>query len=531
MTNFRDPIAWEDSLPIRPSSPAWRCVIRALYGTPLQSAELELFRRLSGGRDPSPEGAVEFLVVAGRRAGKSETIARLGVFEAIHGGHGRVLAPGQLGLVAVISPLREQSQEIMGYARGLAALAPLKRFVAGEPTRDEIRFSTGVALRVMTADSVAVAGPTVVCAIRDELAKFPGDDAATPDREIDNSLRPALAPVLGAPPRRLIGITSAYLKDGVAFETDRDHFGGAGSDVLVVRGATEEFNPAIDRAWLARERRRVGERVFAREYQAEWQDAIVDGYFAGFESCIRRGVERFEPEPWKHSYVAALDPAFRSDNFALAIGHREKEPGGPARTVLDLAMSWKPAPGAPLSAEFVMGEAAAVIAAYGATSHTFTDQFGFDPLREVAQRHGVFLQLEPWTAVSKPARFGRVRAGLVDRQIVLPDVPELHRELGSISTKLLRSGGEQIAARRGRDDLAHAAVLALSLAQDFAPDLGDAADSGILVIPSRYDDPARVYAHSPARVPPGATDVHVTGAGGVWYRDAHGDRMWIPPGG
>lgn len=308
---FRNPIEWESTLPIRPSSPAWVATIKALYGTPLDEAELDLFRLLSGGLEPGPAGYTEALAVVGRRGGKSESIARVATFEAVHVGHEVALAPGQRGLVVVISPLRDQSQEILNYAKGLAGLAEVKPYV-DSITRDEVSFTNGIAIKVLTADAVAVSGPTVVCAIRDELAKFPGDDSACPDFEIDASLRPALAPVVGAPPRRLIGITSAYLQSGIAYETDRDHYGQPGP-VLVLRGDTTTFNPNIDRDWLARERTRVGASVFLREYGTPetgpvWQAAITDGWFGDVvDRSIDKGIKQRSPKKHVH-YCIAIDP-------------------------------------------------------------------------------------------------------------------------------------------------------------------------------------------------------------------------------
>jgi hypothetical protein len=496
---FRDPIAWEATLPIRPSTPAWRASIRALYGSPLEPDELELFRTLAG-REPPPGGSDEFLAVAGRRGGKSETIARVAVFEACHGRHEIALAPGQTGLIPVITPLREQAREIVGYAHGLAALPQVRSFVDGEPTRDGVRFRTGIELRVMTADAVAVSGPTVVCAIRDELAKFPGSDSTNPDTEIDASLRPALAPLQGAPRRRLIGITSAYIKEGVAFQTERDHFGRADADVLVVRGSTETFCPSIDRAWLERERRRVGSRVFAREYEAVWQDAITDGWFgAAVDRCIDKGRKGDTGKPREGvSYVAAIDPAFRQDGFALAIAHREHRPGLPPLTVLDHVQIWQAERGDCLSVPATVAEVGAEIREWRAT--TFADQFAFDPLCELFRRAGVYLHQAPWTATTKPQRFSRVRAEMSEGLVRLPDDRVLIAELHSIRGKLLRSGGEQLEAGYGHDDLAHAAVMALYFAAFRSPSDSSDDEHGAVIVERDSEDGFRF---SDDRFPPG----------------------------
>lgn len=468
---FRDPIDWEETLPIRPSSPAWRATIRSIYGTPLDEAESKLFAELSGGRPPPDGGADEFLGVIGRRGGKSETIARLAVFEALHGGHEIALAPGQVGLIPVISPLREQSGEIIRYVKGLCELRQVKPKVA-KTLADSVEFKTGIVVAVMTADAVNVSGPTVVTAIRDEWAKWPGAESACPDAEIENSLRPALAPVRGAPRRRLIGITSAYIREGLAFETQRDHFGVADAPVLVVRGSTDGFNPNVDRAWLARERSRVGDRVFAREYLAEWQDAVTQGWFGAdvIEQCIDRGRPRSAPVAGV-SYEAAIDAAFRGDLFALAIAHREAPTDTPARVVVDGVWTWGASGGSPLSVEATVSETAEILRTYGIAS-AFADQFSIDPLREAYSRKSIYLQEAPWTAATKPSRFGTVRGAMTSGLVRLPDDPALIREFHGIQGRLLRSGGEQIEARgSGRDDRVHAAVLVTAMAIEWHPDM------------------------------------------------------------
>jgi hypothetical protein len=472
---FADPIAWEATLPIRASSPAWRATIKAMYGSPLTPEERDTFRELAQ-RDPPPNGADEFLAVVGRRGGKSETIARVACFEAVHGGHAVALAPGQVALIPIISPLREQSREIIGYVRGLAEMPGVREFVL-DMTAESVRFKTNVEVRVMTADSVAVVGRTVVCAIRDELARFPGDDSATPDREIDASLRPALAPLRGAPRRRLLGITSAYMREGIAYEADRDHFGRDGADVLVVRGTVEQFNPNIDRDWLARERRK-SERDYRREYLAEWQDAVQDGWFGAevIQRCVTRGRGLNAPSD-EFSYVAAIDPAFSEggDQFALSITHREFWGQGESRTpvvVVDHLQTWQAKKGQRLDVRDTIARVADVIKPFN--PRLFTDQHHFDSLRVFFDEHSVPLTQVPWTRESKPKIFHHARSIMSSGLVDLPDHPQLIRELNMIRGRLLRGGGEHLEARKGHDDLAHATVAAIYLA-----DMNEPAWSGM----------------------------------------------------
>lgn len=469
---FRDPIEWEDSLPIRPSSPAWRCVVKAVYGTPLEPDELALFRELSGGREPPDVGSDELLAIVGRRGGKSETIARVAVYEGIYGGHAVALAPGQTALFAIISPLREQSAEVLRYAVGLSQLPTVKRFVVRQ-TADTIEFSTGVSVQVMTASDVSVVGRTLVGVIADEFARWPGDDSATPDRVILDSLRPGLAPVVGAPRRRFFGISSAYIREGSAYELDRHNYGKADAHVLVVRGPTRTFNPNIDEAWLERERKRVGERAFAREYEAVWVDAVTDGFFAQeiVDRCVDRSRPSSAPRPGRN-YVVCIDPAWRGDWFALAVAHRERVEGGPTLTVIDFLHAWKAPKGQTLSTESVFRQIRQIATDYG-TSRLFTDQAAAPVLIETARRHALHLVEVPWrggTAEgSKASKFRQVLMQMRDGLVRLPNDEPTIREFLNIGSRLLKSGAEQIEAFRGHDDRVTAVVLATTEAMHLYP--------------------------------------------------------------
>lgn len=469
----RDPVDWLETLQIRQSSPAWRAVIRAVYGTEMTPEELAAFGELSGGMLPSPAGYLEFLIVGGRRGGKSETIARIATFEAIYGGHERVLAPGQKGLIPIISPLREQSQEILGYVRGLVSLPQVASRLQKAPTGNGVLFTTGIEIRVMTADAINVSGPTVVMVVRDEWAKWPGEESKMPDTEIEKSLRPALAPVVGAPPRRLIGITSAYIQAGLAYETDQKCFGKQDAKTLVLHGSTELFNPNVDREWLAKERERDAS-AYAREYMCVWQPAIVEGYFP-MDIVVRAVDTGRDPKPERGTsgvyYYPAIDAAFRNDLFTLSIASRQRDEQGRTITTIDGIWAWH-SKGEPLNTEETAAEIAAILKAFGC-DRCSADQHAFDPLREAFARHGIALQLKPWVASTKPAKFAKVRVGLTDGLLRIPDDAELVREFCNIRAKLTQSGGQQIEAGSGTDDRVHAAVLAACDAMESEPDLDE----------------------------------------------------------
>ncbi len=483
MTKFKDPIEWEESLPIRPSSLTWRAIIKAFYGSPLNEEEKKAYFKVANKYALPSDKCTELLVIAGRRGGKSETIARLAVFEAIYGGHGIALAPGQYGLIPIISPVKVQSQQIMNYCRGLCSLPGVRNFLEGEPTATEIKFKTKIIIQVSVADVLNVSGPTIVTAILDEKAKLAGSESKIPDTEVIASLRPALAPVVGAPKRKFIGITSAYIRSGVAYNEDKEWYGKPDAPMLVVKGSTELFNPNVDMDYLEQQRQLMGDKYYAREFLGIWQDVTDDNYFDNLEKCIDKG-RLSNPPVIGTDYWCAIDPAWKQDEFALAIVHRERrEELGPLHTVVDLIRTWKPpAKGEVLSTDMVLRSIKKITDQYN-TEIVYTDQASAPLLIEVAKRIGMHIVEVPWHSGSGPeskqAKFGRVRSAMSNSRFHLPDDDDTVAEFASISSKLLQSGGETFSSSIERDDRVSAIVLAATQAMIKYPDFDPTNRDGI----------------------------------------------------
>lgn len=479
---FPDPVAFRRSLPGRPFSPAWEAALLGIYGRPMDGEQRALFKQLSGGVEPQPGGWQEAFINAGRGAGKDDTIKTVANYECAHGGHEIAATPGQRLPYPIICPLRNQGQGTVRMTQGEARLPQLKRHVA-KLLSDSVEYRNGTAVQVWTCDDVAVVGDTTIGYCRNEWALWPGDDAVVPGSIIESNLRPTLRRPEGAPVKRVIGLSSSYTKDGDAWRTFRDYYGKADSPVLVLKGTTLDFNPNTDRAWLANERKRLGEAAYAMHFECEWRDAITEGWFGPVvDRCVDRERESSPPDrSWKskHEYVAAIDAAFRGDRFALAIAHRQHRDGQPALTVLDHVRTWQARRGESLEVAEVVSESSKIIRDYRAIA--FADQFAIDPLKELYRRHQVQLWEAPWTSLTKPQRFGWVRANMTDGHIRLCDHRELINEFHSVQGRLLKTGGERLEARVGHDDLVHAAVTALFFAGERSPDYGEGDGSPVIL--------------------------------------------------
>jgi hypothetical protein len=92
-------------------------------------------------------------------------------------------------------------------------------------------------------------------------ALLPDVSSSMPDIETYRALLPALATTGGM----LIGISTPYRRIGLLHQKHRDYFGVDDPDVLVVAGASQQFNPTLDSSVI--ERARASDPEAAR---AEW---------------------------------------------------------------------------------------------------------------------------------------------------------------------------------------------------------------------------------------------------------------------
>jgi len=134
-------------------------------------------------------GRRQLVLRVGRRGGKSTTLCRVAVLEALYGGHS--IPPGDVGVVAIVSVSRDQSAERLRTVRAiLDALRIGYRPIDGgiELTGAPIVFKT------FAASIAGVSGFTCICAICDEVSKWRDNDSGTnPASEVLSSLRPTLA--------------------------------------------------------------------------------------------------------------------------------------------------------------------------------------------------------------------------------------------------------------------------------------------------------------------------------------------------
>jgi len=427
----------------------WKAVIKAMFGEPLNAADLALFRAVAE-RDPPVSPVREMAAIAGRGAGKDSVATVIAAVMAVNYDPRR-LRPGERAVVMLLAVDREQAKIAFNYIaalfRDISALARLARRV----TDDSIELSNGVDVEVHTNSFRSVRGRSLLCVICDECSFWRDDTAANPDREVVTAVQPGLGRIAGS---MLILISSAHKRSGLLYDRWKSHYGRSGDDVLVVKGTTLQFNPTFDRATI--ERALAEDRqLFGAEYLSEWRDDLATFISrALLEAAVDADVIVRPPQDGV-VYFAFDDPSGGArDSYTLGIAHQDARGDN---VVLDLLYERF----APMNPFEVTTEIAALLRSYRCAQVTGDDygkrwvvdaygKLGITRLKSALDRSGIYLNVLPL--------FTSGRARLLDNKRLINQFANLER-------RTFPSGKDKIDHERGRhDDLCNAAAGALVLA-------------------------------------------------------------------
>lgn len=185
----------------------WMVVLKAVFGLPMNEADLTLFKHLTGREAPPVQPVQECWLVIGRRGGKSFVVSLIAVFLACFKDYRPYLGPGERGVLMVIATDRKQARVIMRYVLALIEHVPmLKRMVLRQDS-ESIDLDNRVSIEITTASYRTIRGYTVVAALCDEIAFWRSEESANPADEILAALRPAMSTIPGA---LMLGLSSPY---------------------------------------------------------------------------------------------------------------------------------------------------------------------------------------------------------------------------------------------------------------------------------------------------------------------------------
>ena len=400
-------------------------------------------------------GRKQLVLRVGRRGGKSSSLCRVAVLEALYGEH--IIPPGDVGIVGFVSVSREEAaSRLRTVKRILDTLG-----VSYKPIDGGIELvDRPIAFKTFAATLAGVVGGTWICGVCDEVARWRDTDSgANPATEVLASLRPTFA---GQPSAKLFLSTSPLGKldaHAVAFDKGDNEF------QLVRHAATWVARPNLTEA----ECRTLepDEEMFQGEYGARPRDGSALSLFSGaqLDAVTRRGPSRVPPETGV-LYFAATDPATRANAWTLVIARAHEEGKGTASVQIVSISEWRAARGGALDSDLVFSEIATELAPYG-VRELVQDQWSFDANRSIAARHGITLLQEPATQTTKTQLFEALRRRVLDRTIELPEDRQLKADLLGVRKWIGKGGAPSIELERvgtRHCDYASAVVLAVDQA-------------------------------------------------------------------
>jgi hypothetical protein len=300
----------------------WLALLKGAHGIQLDEHERKLFAAVAGEREPPTRKVRELVVIASRRSGKGRMAAALAVHSALLTDHSSVLARGEVGVVACVSPTRAQATIVLDYCRGYLDGSPLLRREVRDTSADEIRFRNGNVITTLASDYRSLRGRTLLLAIMDEAAFLRDEQSTVPDIECARALLPGLATTQGM----LCILSSPYRKQGLLYERHRRFFGRDDAGTLVIQAPSRLLNPTLDASTIA-----SAEDADAFAARSEWLGEFrndIASYLddVTLEAAIEHGRPLELPPRAHHRYTAFCDASGgRSDAYTLSLSHREGE--------------------------------------------------------------------------------------------------------------------------------------------------------------------------------------------------------------
>jgi len=429
---------------------AWFVFLKVLFGLPLDTAELDIFRAHTGRAVPATEGYLDVALVIGRRGGKSLVCALIAAFMACFIDWSQYLTGGERGVIMIIAADRRQAAVALRYIRAFLDIPLLAGLIERE-TLDAIELRNGVNIEVATASYKTIRGRTVLAAIADELAFWSDETSQNPDVEIINALKPAMATIPGA---RLLKASSPYARRGILWNDYRKHYGVDDSRTLVWKASTREMNPGVPQSFID-EQYADDPASAAAEYGGEFR-TDVEAFLSreAVEAVVPRG--RLELPPISGvRYVAFVDPSGgSSDSMSLAIAHLHQHR---EIAVLDLVREVRP----PFSPESVVEEFAEILKSYHISQVT-GDRYGGEWPRERFRVHGIDYRCSEKV---KSDLYQGLLPLINSGRCELLDLPRLINQLCSLERRTARGGRDSIDhPPNAHDDIANCAAGVLVLA-------------------------------------------------------------------
>ncbi len=405
----------------------WMTCIKCIYGIKPKQSEYDLIKKCTG-RNPlelPKSGFRNVLLLCGRRSGKSKLSGYIAAYEALLSGREKVLSPGELGMVSVVAPTRDQTKIVRSYAKAALQGKVLQGEVITD-LRDEFTLSNGVCVRSLTGSFQTVRGWSQLAVIIDELAFFTvgGEEVKVKsDVELVRSVRPSLLTTKG----RLICVSTKYAPRGYCYDTWKRCFGIDNANTLVWDSDSRTMNPLLSESDIAEEI--AIDPVSAKsEFENLWREDVASYLpVEVIQACVIRGRYELMPRQSIRYYGFCDTSGGRSDSAGLAIGHRVER-----KIVIDFLKEYKP----PFSPVEVAGRMAQELKRYN-LGIVIGDRYASGYTVDAFRSHGITYRA---SEKNRSQLYLELLPRICSKEIELPDNERLIKQLAALERRT-RSGG------------------------------------------------------------------------------------------
>lgn len=406
------------------------------------------------------------VIAAGRQVGKSVLLATAALYEA---------ATRRGVTVLLVSAGEVASRRLLAECAALASGSALLSGVLDE-SRSELALSNGSRILSVPASERQIRGWPVDLLIVDEAGFI-----------ADHVWRAAEPAIIARPGSRVILASSPWGGPEAFFRSLWQRGMDRPDEQVRSWHWPSTVSPMVDAALLEEIRQREPADYFAREFLAEWADA-AGAYFA--ESEIMDAVADYEltaPEdlplmpPGEPGFpvAAGVDWGMARDANALVLLGAASHRSDGVRRLFVPHLEASSSVAYTRFIDRVVEVAGRYQVTVIASERNGVGEFPTQELRERLYARGRHSRVSPvWTdARRKMSGFGMLKGLMAQGRIVLPNHPDLLRELRALEFEQTESGLMRIAVpeRAGHDDLAMALMQAVSCVSTFL--LGNPADS------------------------------------------------------
>jgi len=352
------------------------------------------------------------------------------------------LGDGDIVRIPLAALKIEGTRPVMSHlVKNLQAKPLLRALIIGEPKR------TGVVLRHPSGRPIEVtpipidrAGGSALSVwnagiIVDEEPRMLG--ATDGVKNWDHLRQAVLGRIL--PGGQFLGIGSPWAPFGPIYKMVVEHWGRPTKDLVVFRGR----GPAMNPSWWTPKRMADLERrdptAFRTDCLADFADVEDSLFFAVEVEAAERQGPVFLPFNPDAIYVAAMDPATRSNGWTAVLLEITFQSDGARRVRVAWHRQWLGRRGSPLSPASVLRELAGELSRYSVTTVT-TDQFSVDAIRDLASNVGLRVRERTISGPLKVEMFDELHALVASGQIELPPDALMRGDLLSVRKRVTQNG-------------------------------------------------------------------------------------------